>query len=160
MRSRQIALFFAVLLLSTAAGARLIQAPSYQELLDKSELVVIATPTATHDTKERIDLPGITTVTAENKAMGFPVVGVETRFLVSAVFKGSKTLKEFVLHHYREADPQPITRNAPALVTFDPTKNISFLLFLVRERDGRYVPTAGQTDPGFLSIHTLGSFVR
>jgi hypothetical protein len=159
MNSRRIALVLAALAFSTSADARLIAAPSYQELLDKSDLVVIAAPTASRDTQERTDLPGITTVTAQNKSVGFPVVGVETRFRVAAVLKGRAALKEFVLHHYREADPQP-TINGPALVSFEPSKNRSFLLFLVRGKDGRYVPTAGQTDPGFLSIHSLGAFVR
>lgn len=116
-------------------------------------------PTASRDTQERTHLPGITLVTADNKSGGFPVVGVETRFRVSAVLKGSRSLKEFVLHHYREADPRP-TINGHSLVAFEPSKNVSFLLFLVREKDGRYVPTAGQTDPGSVSIHSLGSLVR
>src|SRR6266581_75306 len=98
MKSQKIGFFVAALVFSTVADARLIQAPSYQEMLDKSDLVVIAVPTASGDTHERADLPGLTVVTAENKTIGFPVVGVETRFRVSAVLKGSKALKEFVLH--------------------------------------------------------------
>jgi hypothetical protein len=158
MRLLRIALL-AALFIPAITCARLIAAPTYQELLDKSDLVVIATPVASRDIGERIDLPGITTVMPDNTRTGFPVVGVETRFQVSLVFKGSRSLKEFVLHHYREANPQ-LSINAPALVAFDPAKRIPFLLFLVRGTAGRYVPAAGQTDPGFLSIHALGSYVR
>jgi hypothetical protein len=156
---KSILFFVAAMAFSPMAGARLVQVPSYQELLEKSDLVVIAVPTASGDALERIDLPGITTVMAENKTVGFPVVGVETRFQVSIVLKGSKGLGNFVLHHYRQAD-RAATINGPSLVTFEANRRISFLLFLVREKDGRYAPTAGQTDPASISIHSLGAFAR
>ena len=49
------ALITVVLILpaSLPAQARLMRNWSYQELLDKSDLVVVATPTATNDAKER-----------------------------------------------------------------------------------------------------------
>ena len=156
---RKLALAVAALLFATTGSARLIQVPSYQELTDKSDLVVIAAPISTRDTSERVDRPGTTMATPDKRAVGFPVVGVETRFRASAVLKGNRTLREFVLHHYREAIAQP-TINAPALAAFDPAKKTSLLLFVVREADGRYAPTAGQTDPGYLSIHPLGSYVK
>ncbi len=161
MRTLQIAAL-AVALIATAVSvsARLIYTPSYQELLDKSDLVVIATASASRDIDEKIDLPDISVTTADNRTVGFPVIGVETRFQVATVLKGKKTLKEFVLHHYREANAQLMRLNAPALVSFDPSKRTSFLLFLVRETDGRYAPTAGQTDPHLSSIHALGAFDR
>jgi len=40
-------------------SARVVRKWSYQDVLDKSDWVVIATPIATADTKERIDLPGL-----------------------------------------------------------------------------------------------------
>ena len=46
--------------------------------------MVLATPTATNDTKEHIDFPGFA---------GEHVIGVETRFIVSAVLKGDKALR-------------------------------------------------------------------
>jgi hypothetical protein len=141
-------------LAATVAEARLIATPSHQELLDKSDLVVIAIATSTRDTEERADLPGITVTTPANKTRGFAVAGIETRFEVSAVLKGSKGLKEFVLHHYRQAIEEP-TINGPMLAAFEPDKRIPHLLFLVREKDGRYAPTCGQADPAYLCIHTL-----
>ena len=98
--------------------------------------MVIATPTATNDTKEHINLPGF---------VGQPVVGVETKFGVSAVLKGDKAVKELVLHHYRY--DKMIVPNGPNLVSFDPAKGRTLLLFLVREADGRYAPAVGQIDP-------------
>lgn len=91
--------------------ARGVRIWSYQEMLDKSDLVVIATPTATIDTKELIELPGF---------VGQRVVGVESRLSVSAVLKGDKTLKDFVLHHYRPSAGGRIVPNGPFFLSFVP----------------------------------------
>ncbi|MBI3985944.1 MAG: hypothetical protein HY343_03440 [Lentisphaerae bacterium] len=138
-----------ILISNGIVGARMIRLWSYQELLDKSDLVVIATPTATNDTQEHIDLPGF---------HGQPVIGVETKFRVSAILKGDKTLKDFVLHHYR-ADNKTVD-NGPNLISFDPEKKQQFLLFLVREADGRYAPAFGQMDPGLYGINAIGRFTE
>ena len=125
-------------------SAREFQLWSYQDLLDKSDLVVIATPTTSGDTKEQINLPTVG-----------PVIGRETVFRISAVLKGDRTLKNLVFHHYREVDTGP-KKNSPALVAFDPTQKSEYLLFLVREADGRYAPTTGQSDPGNFDVHAIG----
>jgi hypothetical protein len=131
-------LALAVILISTGiVGARMVRMWSYQELLDKSDLVVIATATGTNDTNEHL-----------NNFQGFvgqPAIGVETKFEVSAVLKGDKTPKELVLHHFH-ADRLTVP-NGPGFVSFDPAKKRTFLLFLVREADGRYASAVGQTDP-------------
>jgi len=132
------------------ASARVARAWSYQELLDKSDLVAIAIPTATNNTKEQIELPGF---------MGQRVVGVETKFSVHALLKGDKALKEFVLHHYRPDDTGMIVPNGPGFLSFEPVDNPTalrrtYILFLVREADGRYAPVVGQADPG-LAIREL-----
>lgn len=127
-------------------AARAVRFWSYQELIEKSDLVVLATPAATNDTSEQIDLPGF---------VGEHVIGVETKFTVSAVLKGDKALRNFVFHHYRTTDGLNITHlpNGPTFVAFDPVANATisprtFILFLLREADGRYAPIVGQTDPG------------
>jgi hypothetical protein len=132
--------------LAGIVAARGLRIWPYQELLDKSDLVILATPAATNDTKEQIDLPGFA---------GEHVIGVETTFTVSAVLKGDKTPKDLVLHHYRTIDGQNIPHipNGPSFVSFEPVANPSiapqtFILFLTREADGRYAPVVGQTDPG------------
>ena len=83
-------LFFlatAFLVVSTnIVAAHIVRPWSYQELLEQSDLVVSATPTGTNDTKEHIDLPGFD---------GQHVIGIETRFTVSAVVKGEKALRDF-----------------------------------------------------------------
>jgi hypothetical protein len=137
----------AFLLLTTAiVSARLMGSWSYQQLLDKSDLVVVATPTVTNDTQEERDLPGYTAIRA---------IGVETQFKVSVVLKGDKVIKDFVLHHYRAPQPGESYPNGPNLLSFNPSKKRSFLIFLIREADGRYAPTCGQTDPGYFAVHAL-----
>jgi hypothetical protein len=129
--------------------------PSYQELLDKSDLVIIATPiTKTTDTKEESFLPNIFNQEKDGTKSKVSAVGVETTFKVCAVLKGEKRSQQVVLHHYREASTAS-GFNGPELVFFDPSdinRRGSYLLFLIREPDGRYAPTGGQTDPGDKTI--------
>ena len=151
-------LFFilaALLAFAGFVGARPVRFPTCQDLLGKSDLVVIATPIATADTKEQINLPDVINVYADNTHSGVSVIGMETKFRVSAVLKGERSLKDFVLHHYRETNMSgsPASEGV-ALVTFDPAEPASFLLFLVHEPDGRYAPF-NQTDPGLLSVQKL-----
>lgn len=156
--TRLLLLAIAFLVVSTSiVSARGVRIWSYQELLDKSDLVVLAVPVATNDTKEHIDLPGFE---------GEHVIGVETRFTISAVLKGDKALKDFALHHYRTTDGTNIPHavNGPSFVSFAPVKNPTavpqtYMLFLLREANGRYAPVVGQTDPG-LGIKELVSIGR
>ena len=145
-------LIFALLLvaLSWPASARIMRGWTYQEMLDQSDLVAIARPVASKNTPERTVLPDI--------APDVHVLGVETDFEVSAVLKGSKDIKKFVMHHYNLVKPDEPMINGPCLFYFDPKekRKPKFLLFLVREQDGRYAPVTGQTDPTLFSILDLG----
>lgn len=139
--------------------ARLMTVLGYQELFDKSDLVVIAVPkTKTADTKEVAFLPDISLHDKDGKQSRIKSIGVETAFAVSAVLKGDKTRKTFTLHHYREAHIPAVELSGPLLVSFDPeapSQRGSYLLFIVHEPDGRFAPTGGQTDPGFESVGHL-----
>jgi hypothetical protein len=78
--------------------ARLMAVLSYQEMLEKSDLVVIATPKSkTTDTKEQAFLPGIWLQDKDGKQSKIKSIGVETVFAVSAVLKGDATVKQFTL---------------------------------------------------------------
>jgi len=125
------------LVLTGVVGARLARMWSDKELLDKSELAVIATPTTAHDTKERGGMPGFEAQ---------PIIGVETTFAVVAILKGDPTTKQVILHHYRANRVQTI--NAPTFLSFDTKNRHNFRLYIVREADGRYAPVTGQIDPG------------
>jgi hypothetical protein len=154
MRSPTVIL--AAVVLASAARpieARAIQALTYQELFDRSALVVVASPIKqTTDTQEQYVMPGLTLLSPDGTTVaGDKCIGVETAFRISAVLKGDATARELILHHYREVTP---SSNGPIFVRFDPSLN-SYLLFLVREPDGRYAPAGGQVDPGFNAITKL-----
>jgi hypothetical protein len=140
------------------AQAREVLMRSYREMLAKSDLVVIAIPvTKTTDTKERAFLPGILWQEKDGRQSKIESIGVETVFAVCAVFKGDATVKRFTLHHYREAQFRS-GFDEPYLVSFDPSdmsKRSSYLLFLVREPDGRFAPIGSQTDPGMKAISPI-----
>jgi hypothetical protein len=151
MKQFKLCLFAVFFVISTGiAMARFVRVWSYQELLNKADLVVIATPTASNDTQEHINLPGFD---------GQQVIGVETRFTVSTVLKGDKALKDIVLHHYRPSPDGMMVPNGPTFVSFAVSKKPTgpgrtYILFLLREADGRYAPVGGQADPG-LGIREL-----
>lgn len=154
-----------LLVICNQAQARLVSLLSYQEMLAKSDLVVIADPISkTTDTKEMSFLPGIWQQEKDGKQNRLKSISVETMFSVSAVLKGDASLKRFTLHHYREAAQSALPEmNGPILVYFDPSdpsKRQSFLLFLVREQDGRFAPVGGQTDPGLKAISPIPFDVR
>ncbi len=139
--------------------ARLLEVLTYQEMLAKSDLVVIATPKSkTTDTGEQAFFPNIVQQDKDGRQSKVASIGVETIFVVSTVLKGDKTIEKFTLHYYREGDNGHVTTNGPLLFFFDPSdasKRNSYLLFLVREPDGRFAPMGGQTDPGYKAINPL-----
>jgi hypothetical protein len=129
------------LLMPRPVGGRLAQPWSYQELFDKSDFVVIAKVSdATRDTAERSNLPDV------QAPDSLPVIGVVTEFQTRLVLKGTK-LERFILHHCRLSESEVAIINGPSFMSFDPKKSPrAYLLFLVREPDGRFAPVAGQTD--------------
>jgi hypothetical protein len=151
--------------ISSQAQARPVPAINYQREFNESDLVVIATSTTRPtDTNERSFILNIYRPNKDGKQVPVQSIGVETRFRVSLVLKGEKSIKQFTLHHYRVADPAMCIVNGPMLVSFIGPSDFdssnarghnSYLLFLVRESDGRYAPTGGQKDPGYEAIHPL-----
>jgi hypothetical protein len=153
-----------VLCVAPIAHARIRAIASYQTLFDKSDLVVIAQPAfATMDTKEKSIFPGFSETDKGGKQRDIKIaaIGVETFFDVSKVLKGDGTIKRLILHHYREAAPSSFEMCCgPYVITFDPanlSKGKDFLLFLIKEKDGRYAPALGQTDPSGGSIFVITS---
>ncbi len=142
-----------------ASYAHLFAIIPYHELFEKSKFIVIARPvTKTTDTSERTHYSDLAQVDANGTEGPVPAIGVETAFEVLAVLKGNSEIKRFVLHHYRDV-PSPVhSIGGASTVSFDPgdpNQPREFLLFLVREKDGRYVPYGGQTDPSGRSIMGL-----
>ncbi|HEY5347423.1 MAG TPA: hypothetical protein VIJ72_04460 [Rhizomicrobium sp.] len=143
---------FAVLTL-TSAQAMISREIDFQEFFQKSDLIVVARPIAkTHVTKERISFPGVVSVYG-SKEHPDPAAGLETTFQVLTVVKGDPTIKSFVLHHYWGL-PDPsfkgLSFDGPGIVSFDPDVSDctgEYLIFLVREKDGRYAAYSGQAMP-------------
>lgn len=124
--------------------ARITKAWRYQEMFDKADLVVIARVVAGTDTDERSTLGP------------FNVIGVTTEFRTHLILKGDKGITAFQLHHYRfasEAENEAIA-NGPNLIRFS-WEHAPFLLFLIKEPDGRYAPVTGQEDPAIYSVLEL-----
>jgi hypothetical protein len=114
-------------------------------MFDKADLVTIAYVVSTKDTEERSTILD-----------GIKVIGVATEFKSALILKGPKGVTNFQLHHYRfqsESDRENIA-NSPALLQIGPYHPV-FLLFLVKESDGRYAPVTGQTDPAMFSVLPL-----
>lgn len=150
------ALFCAVGLLSfTNANARPVANWNYQQKFAMADLVAIGTPIQVNDTKETIDLPGVSVGRLNKPATGLTVIGVNTRFLITSVRKGEQNIKEITLHHYRLVEPKDASHaNSVSLVSFTPKADQYFLLFLKREADGRYAPL-DQTDPELNSVEPV-----
>ena len=146
-------LFAALVLLlafTVSVPGRPMEAATYQEMFGKADLIVIAKPLSSKDTEESTLLPGWEYVHA---------VGINTEFETRLVFKGNKTVGRFVLHHYRvdkRLEPLPIV-DGPWLAKFDPSEHNTYLLFLIKEPDGRYAPASGQVDPAAFSVIKLES---
>jgi hypothetical protein len=138
--------------ISTAhpASWRLIDARTFEELFTKADFVVIAKPiSATRDTPERSVLQDIQE----------PVIGVITEFQTLLVLKGAKQ-ERFILHHYRLVPSEVALVNGPTLLTFDPKEDHRpYLLFLLRQQDGRFAPVASQTDLD-VSVRQVGGIAE
>src|SRR6266404_5487534 len=112
-------------------SARLRQGWSFQEMFDKADLVVIARVVSTKDIGGSTTLPGFDP--------SLKVIEVVTEFESRIVVKGAKDITKLQLHHYRyrSEDEEFAVANNPELVKINPGERPAFLLFLVKERDGR-----------------------
>jgi hypothetical protein len=130
-----------------SVSARLAESWSYEEMFSKADFVVIARRIATEDASERTTL-------SDTKPV-INVIGILTKFESLLVLKGGKDVKEFRLHHYRfESEVSKSLVDAPNLVEFS-WEHPTYLLFLMKELDGMYVPVSGQTDAGAYAVLEL-----
>lgn len=115
-----------------------------QEIFEKADLVVIANVISSRVTDERSTLPDI--------EPPVKVIGVETEFETCVVLKGPKEVSKLRLHHYKTDEE---FTNGPILIEIPLGRRHTYLLFLVKESDGRYAPATGQTDPATSSVLQL-----
>jgi hypothetical protein len=114
----------------------------YAELLQKADLVVIAESQNTFDTGRRRLHPEL--------KPAYPVIELQSVFLVSAVLKGNQAVRigaDLRVRHYRYTDEvrQRGLVNAGFWLRLDP--HCEYLLFLRRAADGFYEPLSGHTLP-------------
>ena len=125
------------------AVAQQIDFLSYQGQADLSELVIIAKPTASHDTEESGQIAD-----PFHTGMVLNAIGRETNLMVVAVLKGDRSLKECVLFTLHAGKPE--TEHKTDLVMHD-----EYLFFLTRDGYNRYVPTGRQGIPRITAIKHL-----
>jgi hypothetical protein len=128
---------------------------TYQQMLEKAELVVKAAWVSTKNTDERCTLPDT----------DIPGIGATSEFEINFVLKGPKDVKKLDLHHYKFQDDDDTFRYlAPQLIRIIPPVTRGerqypgggeFLLFVIKESDDRYAPVTGQTDPALSSVLEL-----
>lgn len=151
-------LLITVITLGTTHGltARfLVGGMSFQEMFEKSDLVVIATAVRSKETTERKRLVDIDTIpTSRPDLLQDEVIGVETEFVTRVALKGPKDLKKFVLHHYKFANGNDET-NGPQFIQIPSGRHATFLMFLIKQKNERYAPVTGQFDPAVLSIFEI-----
>ena len=81
------------LIVVISSSARPVAFWSYDKLTEEADVIIIATPTSSRDTREKTTFPGQSSV---------PAVGVETSFEILSVLKGEKNLKKVVFHHQQK----------------------------------------------------------
>ncbi len=145
-----ILLFFSISFYSQGRG---VQGMSFEDMKKKADLIVIATPLASQDTKERTKLHDLDTHFNDT---GTIVIGVNTTFLPLTILKGElpKEKSEFIMHHYRFKEGESLI-NGPLFVSFKDFKKQGYLMFLKKEKNGKYSPVNGQYDPKRISIRKL-----
>lgn len=147
MQGSGLIVFLMMFTLAPILEARLTKSWTYKEMFDKSDLVVIAKFISTKDTNEHTTLQDLTPP--------INVAGVVTEFKSSLILKGARDITTFQLHHYRlQSKDDLMIENGPALIRFA-ARHSTYLLFLTKKEDGRYVPVTGQTDPAGLSVVEL-----
>ena len=159
-----LALSLLLIISASFATARAVRDWPYEELMEKSDLVVIADPLSTTPTSDLLQDEGGDPKSSQ---------GLDTKFRVMVRFKGEHPQEDFTVLHFRYA-PSVSEVNGAQFVHFrlhelsfsgtlegrskdkkTPEKvaagsfgmgKPSYLLFLKKRSDGRYEPVADQYD--------------
>jgi hypothetical protein len=135
---------------TTLVLGRLVNAPSYKEMSEQADIIVIATPTDNADLAGPTTLPNIISVDNTGHRHDIPATRVETTFHAVALLKGklADNSNSFKLLHLKLANPADAGGDsAPELIDFNPTDRAQYLMFLKLRTNGSYEPFNGQTDP-------------
>lgn len=144
MVNKLIMLSLVALNMPLALHARIVSSWTDRQIFEKADFVVIARPTSSRNTSEHTRL--------NNIEPPVDVIGVDTDFETCLILKGEKDITKFRLHHYTTNEQ---FTNGPSLIKVVLEKRPAYLMFLIREKDGRYVPATDQTDPAEWSVLRL-----
>lgn len=148
-------LFFISLLLITPLSlfTRPVEILSYEDMLEKSDLVIIGKVIST------CDQPDFSFDNCQDDSW----IQVYTTFQILSVIKGNLEDNIIILQHYRYYNEEMvmIITDGPSFIKFVPDQSDEFLLYLIEEehpeRNNIYSPVSGQYDPD-LSIRRLKRF--
>src|SRR6478672_10530063 len=103
MRKHLLVVTAACFLTAHFAFARLVQIPTYKEMTDKADLIVIATPTGSVELEGRATFPGIGYSDAQGKMHDLAAIQIETTFRPIALLKGKlpENAAAFKLLHFK-----------------------------------------------------------
>ena len=141
MKFARVTLLLAIWLLLNIplpTDARPVRIWNHDELVQRAELVVIATVRSTGDEKgfdPNSIAPGTITF-----------VPVDTVFDVQAVVKGQFSGKMLTIRHDRYSGNGLVIIDGPGFITFDPKKRNQYLIYLKKSGD-HYEPLTGHFDP-------------
>src|SRR6185295_4414116 len=153
---KTIAVVIAILWLSVTVLGRAVYYMTEDQMRKASDWIVMGKVSATRDLDESSTLNG-------HKCRG-----VETTFTISRVLKGDSTNpRTIVLHHYR-LDQNIEYSYAPYLLNLNANRTDEYLLYLLKEGTGRFVPVSGQVDPASDAVrmrhkdfqHRVGQFLQ
>lgn len=133
--------------LCAAAGvARLMPNWSYDLLVRKADLIIVATPVTVRDVETRTEYPRFAGVLFDENRARTPSIWIETTFERLAVLKGEDPGPQVSMRHLRWPEVLGLVNDPPQFVRFDPGQKRTYLLFLKRE-ENQWVPLTGQVDP-------------
>ena len=148
-------IFFIILCFAFPTHARLMGTITISSLTEESDIVAVGYLTKVTETNERTTLPY-----GNGK---IDVTGMEAVFDIDKVFKGELKGDKVILHYYRSAkDPHEMI-NGPFWLNLEIKGNriawdqetgkeyrtSTYLLFMKKTDDGRYMPTSGYIDSAF-----------
>lgn len=143
-RSKYFYVSFCIMLITGNAYAYLHRGWSSKELIEKADLIVIATPIAkSQATGKSMILEGV--------KPDMEVIEMKTNFEIKGTLKGKLKVKNFTLTHYYYKNPPKIYRGCPALRKYKTDEFYrEYLMFLKSgEENGIYTPMSGQKDPNY-----------
>lgn len=134
-----------IMLIAGTAYAYLHRSLSVDELKEKADLIVIATPqTKSQATGKNMILEGVKPDMA--------VLDMITNFKIKGTLKGKSKKETFTLLHYyyNYKDPPKVQKGGPVLRKYKTDEFYrEYLMFLKDEGNGIYIPISGQKDPNY-----------